>query len=373
MPNRIGQVAFSFCCFSEAAAEKGVSQGMLHGRVLPHWRMAPGILALSTNVLATTYFALHSSHFLVAFVPGSIASVYLIYLVWDFKNLKTLSENNTELRSSIDKFESTIGDLESTSQELKAERDSFHQENEKLKKTSEHLESQNIELNAAVVSLKKVNEDLVKQLDTHTRQLDRLVSLLKGIGESAEKDHKDFAHKLAEFTKELPNLEKARLGFAETGSAIEEKMKQQAVATENAASTLKEIFTKINDWKDQAAISEKIESLEKVLTKIADATRTLGAVESEIKALLKQKEGLEEQVGELKKANGKLNEQISGLESVKGDLLSVSQDIAEGVKVLTKGSPGNNPIEQNMQGSNNQEVAEKVNQTVKHHDFNGLG
>jgi len=228
--------------------------------------MIPGVLALAASVIAVVCAIIWNAPYLcIAFAPSVLASLYLIYLGWDFHNLKSFAENNRQMKASI-------LNLNEQNLELSKKLEFLEEENKKIKDSADKLSTlvgqlkienfnlfeSNKDLKLIVAGLQTLEKTLDTKAEKHMEQLDGLQGALTGLQDSATKDHETFGKNLEIFITQVELLKTTRSNFANAGSKIEKKMKNQVKVLLNTAKMLQGIFTSINEWKNEKHVRELI-------------------------------------------------------------------------------------------------------------------
>ena|ERR1700733_14802495 len=322
-------------------------------RFSPRWRMVPGVLALAATVVAVVCALIWNCPYLcIAFVPGILASLYLIYLGWDFQNLTTFAENNDVLKNSVATLEEKNGELQKKLDEFQERLQTFEEENKRLEASAKNLsalldklKSENFtltesneklkntieELKSTIIDLGVLKETLEKRASEHVQQLEGLQNSLRGIQTSAQEDHTTFSKSLASFIAEVEHLQEARTNFEKAGSSIEEKMKTQVDVLSQAAIMLQEIFTKVNQWKDVEEVERRIKLQQLLQNNVLTLEKNLSLGQGQLEEQAKQIQelaGLKEGFG---KALANLVSEIDKIDNVKGEL---AQEVVKAAAVF---------------------------------------
>jgi DNA repair exonuclease SbcCD ATPase subunit len=297
-------------------------------RVCPHWRMIPGLLALAASVVALVCALTWNSPYLcIAFAPGAGSSVYLIYLGWEFQDLKTYAENNEQLQGSVRNLQMENHGLQEKLSQFEAENKKLQESAKTLQTLTEDLKSENFNLaeanktlNGTLADLEKLKITLETKAAGHVEQLSTLQKSLSGIYESVDKDHAKFAENLKRFTDEIELLSTTRSDFDKTGSVIEEKMKEQVTILLQAAAMLKDIFSNINDWKNDKAIEERLNNQRLLHQQIVDLSGQVAGNGVRIEEQKKQLEELAKIKNGFNSALELLLQEIGQIQGIKGEL-----------------------------------------------------
>jgi|GEM_PF-4499598 len=178
------------CCFANKASE--LATGVLKGReICPAWRMAPGIVALAASIVGIAYCLLKKNPYLcIPFGCGAAASLYFIYLGYQYKDLQTLhqsseqiQQSNQELRSNVERLETAntenerqLNEHKKLVEELQATHIAEAQENARQIRTrDEQLESQAVQLTRS----EEANRELRQQIDAMKEALSQMATHLQ--------------------------------------------------------------------------------------------------------------------------------------------------------------------------------------------------
>ena len=103
------------CC-----SAKKVAEGAMKGRdVCPGWRMAPGVLALAACVVGVVYCLMKKNPYLcIPFGVGGAASLYFIYLGYQYKDLQSLHQSSQQLEAANKLLKIHVTDIERTNASL---------------------------------------------------------------------------------------------------------------------------------------------------------------------------------------------------------------------------------------------------------------
>lgn len=334
-------VGAGLSCCRWLACASSAKEG-LKGRVCGHWRVIPGILALVATVVAIVCAVLwHSPYLCIAYAPGGIASIYLIYLGWDFQNSKTFTENNAQFDESVHSFKAENEVLHGQVRAFEEENKKLQESVTRLSELVENLKSQTLDLTKAnedlkgtILTLEELKNTLEQKAAKHVEQLENLSKSLIGIEAAAKEDHTTFAVNLEVFVKHVQLLQQAPPEFAKIGSSVEKKMQEQVDVLLKAAGMLQTIFTQINEWKDKKAVARRIEE-QQLLNKnilaleiqLAKGDGRIGELNKQIEELAKLRDGF---IVALKD----LLQEIAKLRELKGELSIEIEKVAQAAKVF---------------------------------------
>lgn len=328
----------------------GVDQ--LIGRICPSWRMLPGLVALASCVVGIACAIMWKIEMLcIAFAPGAASSIYFIYLGWSFKDLKTFAESNEELRISLGTLKEENEKLQGQLQSLQGKLEEIEKIRGELQATSEEFRIENAELHVTNAKLKdnvekfeSLNDLLSVRVDTQVEQLQGLHYSLEGIEKSAQEDHTLFAQNLLLFIEQVKLLQTSREQFEKVENAVEIKMNQQIEVLLGAVTMLQSIFTKIEKWKDNAEIEQRIIAQQMLQKNCSALELQVHKLELQFAKTSGQMEEQERQLKEFDRIRGEFNQaldfllnQVKSLESVSGSLgtnLAKSEEILKAVEVF---------------------------------------
>lgn len=315
-----------------AASESDVESG-LKNRVYPDCQMLPSLYVLAVNVVifVCSLFWNYPALSIVS-VPAILCSLFLVYVTQNIQNLITFSESNEILKGSI-------LTLEKENEALQAKLDFFEGENKKLQEANKNLaelienfRKENLSLTEAnqalqrnVADLQRLKVMLEEKAGAHVKQLEDLKDSLGGIESSATENHKNFSSNLNSFIQEIQRLQDTRQNFESTGSAIEEKMKQQVDILLKTTDVLKKIFKKVNNWKDKKKNERQIARQEEWTQKLIGLERHIAAREVQLKVE-------ESHLDELKKIKSGFSSALDNLLEKIEQIDGVKTELAEEVK-----------------------------------------
>lgn len=261
-------------CFPPQLAKK------MQKKVCSEWRMAPALLSISAIIVAiVASLAWNSPYLCLAYAPGGLGSLYLLFLVKDVKHLKTYAENNKIYIDNNQSLKQSLETLENENKDLRTQLNCFTKQNEKLRESTETLKSlasnlqqENFDLNTAnqtlkttVIELQELQNTLGKTAGTHMQHLNGLQTALQKILDSAGKDVKSFETNLDVFVDETSQLKEMISELKQGGekyekatTKIEEEMKSQLHSLFEAANLLQEIFKRFKEWKDEGFAQSQI-------------------------------------------------------------------------------------------------------------------
>ncbi len=177
------------CCFGNKASE--LATGVLKGReVCPAWRMAPGVVALAACVVGIAYCLIKKNPYLcIPFGFGGAASLYFIYLGYQYKDLQTLHQSSEEIQQSNQQLRGNVERLETANSENQRQLNEHKKLVEDLRAThladtaknamqiqerDEQLASQAEQLTRS----EEANRDLREQIDAMKKALDQMAAHL---------------------------------------------------------------------------------------------------------------------------------------------------------------------------------------------------
>jgi DNA repair exonuclease SbcCD ATPase subunit len=314
----------------------------LKNRFCLNWRMIPGILALVASVIAVICAIIWNCPYLcISFAPSILASTYLIYLGWDFQNLTSFSESNDRLHESIETLKNENVELENKLHFFEAENLKLQQATTKMTELVTDLQSENLTLSASnlklqqtVTELENLKEVLDKKAGKHMQHLEALKGALSGLQESAEKDHQTFGENLQIFIKEVEHLGETRSSFEKAESILETKMKEQVETLLNATVMLKEIFSKINEWKDNELVKQQITAQQMLNENVLKLRTDLAKYDGRIEEQKKQVEELAKLKDGFKSALNSLLNEIEHLKELRGDLQIDVEQVKKAAKAF---------------------------------------
>ncbi len=348
----------------------------LKDRICPHWRMAAGLITLASCIIGIVCALIWKQPYLaIAYVPGAGASTYLLYLSWEFRNLKTFSEDldileaeNKHLSTSVANFEEKTGahveklrtletsltGFESTIKEdtasfaellkrfaeevkhFQSTETSFEEHEQILANTTGTLQTLLIKVDTWLSKQDK----LIADLSINVTQLSRENTTLSSSNETLSKTAaqlKSFESALSELNT-ATNEKHANFGaYLEKFREYLEQLKNTESSAENLVLTtsekLNEFFTQIQAWKDDERINKQIDLQQKLHTDLQTLSEQLGQKQGQLEAE-------EKRLKDFKEIRDNLKAEVAELKQLKEDLnssLTASADkISQAADIITQ-------------------------------------
>jgi chromosome segregation ATPase len=287
----------SYCCnwcAPAPLAKQAVKEG-LGTRCCPNWRMIPGFLALVATITAVVCAIIWECPYLcIAFAPGSLASGYLIHLGWDFQNLRAFTTNNDLLKTSVSTLQSENAGLQ---QKLSM----FETENKKLQETEKSLTDQTAKLESENKNLGNTISSFEEKVGKHMEQLGTLGNSLQDTETYVREDHQALSKSIDALDGLIGGLRSTLANFQESGSAFDQKMKDQTSILLTSTTLLKDILTELNQWRNESAVLERVTNLQNLNKMMQETSEQRAKAEGCLTALKTQIEGLNTEIAELGK------------------------------------------------------------------------
>ena len=225
-----------------------------------------GIVAL--NVLKQPYLSIPS-------MIGTLTGACTIYQGYQAHLLKTFHENNEELKASIvlldqqnKELKTSIATFDAANKKLTETVSGLEERSQAIKEENLKLTDSNNTLQENVKDLQSINTTLESTAKAHVERLEGLKESLSGIQNATEKDHTQFEKHLETFIAEVKNLQETGAQFGATGSTIKKTLVQ-------TAEMLQEIFTKINDWKNDKYVTSQIELQQRLQANVLELQKQM--------------------------------------------------------------------------------------------------
>lgn len=299
-------------------------------RFCPYARMAPGLLTMIANIIAIICALVWNSPYLcIAYIPGCFASGYLMYLGWDFQHLQSFGESNVELKSSISVLEKEVDTYKKVNGEMETKLTSLEKVKTGLEEAVESFTSENLDLKMTAEKLQGVNSTLETSANLHVEHLTTLKESIGGFQNATKLNHSELSGHISTFQQTIGELEKKSSSFESTGNAIETKMKEHTQILLEAAQSLTQIFSEINAWKDQAAVKERMETLQAMNATATKLASQSGAQEAQLKALKEREVEQRKIIQEQKDQIEGLGSEITNLRQIKSGFDSTLADFQD--------------------------------------------
>jgi chromosome segregation ATPase len=315
----------------------------LKDRCSPIWRVVPGLLALISTIIAVICALIWNSPYLsLAFAPGAIASLYLIYLGWDFGNLKTFSENNDHLEHSIINLKQEVNGLQKENECLRQRLLDFSEENNRLKNCVDSLETVAEDLGQEKVSLSVANQQLektVKELEKlkqlleergkeHVNQLAAIAGSFSVIKDAVANDHERIAQHVDRLGGQVEQFKSAGANLEAAGLEFERQAQLQVAGLlEAVKGTLDEWKKWINNDEVREQRIQK-EELQKSLQELKSQIAVQKAVSVEQEA----------QINRMREIQEASYSNLQGMANERGYIHQVHQQIADTAEKMTQGA-----------------------------------
>lgn len=341
----------------------------LKDRICPHWRMAAGLITLASCIIGVVCALIWKQPYLaIAYVPGAGASTYLLYLSWEFRNLKSFSEDldileaeNKNLSASVATFEEKTGThveklrlletsltgFESTIKEdtatfaelLKRFADgvkhlqtidtSFEEHEQILANTTAILQTLFVKLDTWLMNQEKSIAELSENvtqlssenatlsssneiLKTTTSQLQIFENTLSDFTTATIEKHTNFDQYLEKFKEYLEQLKKTQTGLGKTEASAENLLL-------TASEKLNELFNQIKQWKDDDQVKKQIEMQQQLHDNLVKVTEQLAQKQGQLQA---EEKNLARLVKDYEAIRDNLHTEVTDLTQVKEDLNS---------------------------------------------------
>ncbi len=261
------------------------------------WRIIPSIVTIVVLIVKIVLVIIWNHPY--AAIPsgvGIIATLFSLYWVSHFKDLKTHEENNIEQRIQIEQLKKTKDDLDASVKQLQ---ETMGQNNEEFSKSLEQYKGALNLQNDLIKSLDEVE----KALNGHTGNLDGAISNLKDILSKNSTTNEQFAD--------------AAKGIQETGRSL---------------TKILEAFQKL----DPKEMQKQRDELLQIQSNISDATEKLGTLKTQISLL-------ESIVSDLRTQVTQGNVVIDKLQGVAIRLERSDSSISENLNLLKSPPPSPRP------------------------------
>lgn len=253
------------------------------------WAIAPGLIATVANLIGLVVLNILQQHYLsIVCGVGSLSGAYTIYQCHRTKLLKSLSENNIALQTSVTameqeirtyslelvKMENGLADIEKQKQELQAITDRQKTEIAKLHEHTEKLTQKTEELN-------KIKDVLEKNARDHIEKLHSLTLSLKGVEEAVLANHLLFGEKVVAFREEV-------LALKHVSGNIDTSVKvfgNQFEQLSEFGQKIEHIFLQVEQWKNLGSVSDQITLLQQLNQRVLELTKTIAANEGRAEAI----------------------------------------------------------------------------------------
>jgi chromosome segregation ATPase len=312
------------------------SQGCnLKNRVSFHWRMAPGLISLASHIVAIICSLIwHHPGLTGACVPGSLCSVYSVYLGWGYQHLKTFGENNEQLESSLSTLENENQHLRASNETLNQSLEGFREGMETLQKENGTLKTLNTQLSASVEdfkdninALETARGKLEQELAVEMRQLTILNEGLTGIHESATANHTTFSANLESFNQKCKDIEDAGNELTKTNSEI----KKHSSTLAQVVVIIQDTYTQICAWKDDGVIAKQIAVYQNLQQQSTNLQVQLATQAVQLEEQKKQLDELRKLKGEFHELHGSL---VTAASELKSNNTTLSQEVEKAAKAF---------------------------------------
>lgn len=323
----------------------------LSERICPYWRMSAGLVCLATSILGIwcSLFFWSANWLSIPFGISAVFSIQTVYSAYQFKHLKTfennnlqLQETNTQLQTNVVSLQENNTQLQNQISTLQTENQTYQQENRTLIQTSANLQNlleaaqennanheRLIErLQEQIGILTNLQISMEQKTNAHVEQLENLQEALRGIQDSAAENHQLFGEKLETFVENLISLQSIREQYSQVSSETVQAMANQNQALLETGNTLKIIFERIKEWKDNEHVERQLNQLQTLNRHIQEATGKLENITGQITQMQSQlqelnaiKQGFSSALNTLLDNIQKLGEETGQLSEVKTEIL----------------------------------------------------
>ena len=267
--------------------------------------MVPGVLALAACVMGVAYALLKKNPYLcIPFGVGGLASLYFIYLGYEYKDLQSLHNSSKSLKQTNGDLEARVREFSARNGELHTEIGQLAQNRETLQREVGTLQETNSEQHRALETQKELNRQLQQrteeiqvglgrmqtQLAAGEGNLDDLRSVLTGF-ESERIELQEIRDQLVKILEPIKPEEYRKA--CEAMSGLEARIQ----TARNALPELEGLVTEQRRMKNEYAtllkqISTLFEQLrsreEKAASQLGEKVDAFSAIEGRLKELLER-------------------------------------------------------------------------------------
>ena len=194
------------CC---GLPQNVVTKQVLKGHeICPSWRMLPGLVTLAACVIGIAYCIMKQTPYLYPpYGLGAFASLYHIYLGYQFKTLKSLHQSSEDLQQSNEELSNQLRALHN-------EGDRFRQENAEYSRTTASLTAQVSRLESTNDAKEAELQNQIAANRNLQRNIEQLEAGVQSIQTGLKEQLQEGVDNLDGFRQVLQGLQTERTGLA---------------------------------------------------------------------------------------------------------------------------------------------------------------
>lgn len=305
----------------------------LKNRILQHWRMVPAMLPIVVCIAGImTAIVFKNYYSIIPFGMAIPANFPALYIIYEWKNMKSFSEENAKYEEQNHLFQEKIDTFDQELYALRAENQIYKEQNEQFKNERERFEKTVTVLEGENQKLERLNQEYEAHLELHRKlaqeQSEKLAAIsetLIKVQEKASQNHKEFGDSLGDLKSQIIQFSSENQKLQETSESLDRESLKKTQQIEEVLKSALIILESMEAWKNAEVTAQlRIEKLQLVEKMLSKTEKKLNRIEKKLSE--KQvKEGV--LIERLETLHTELGEQEKFLKSLRSSLNTTAQDL----------------------------------------------